>query len=276
MKKIIIPFDGTNFSNGAFDFANRLNQVQPILLAGLFLPQIDYANMWSYSGGGISGPIFIPLVEDADVAVINENIIRFRHLCEKNHIEYRVHEDYREFALPELKHESRFADLMLIGSEEFYRNLGTNGPNAFLKDAIHHAECPVLIVPEHFTFPENLVLAYNGSEDAVFAIKQFAYLFPELTKLPTLLVTADSRHPNQDFPDRINIEELVARHFSQLTLMKLEFDPRSYFGTWITDKRSSLLVCGAFGRSSLSETIRKSFVSDVISSHRVPVFIAHR
>ncbi|HYJ37447.1 MAG TPA: hypothetical protein VEV87_02480 [Chitinophagaceae bacterium] len=276
MKKIIIPFDGGNFSKGAFEFANKLNQSEPILLAGLFLPQVDYANLWSYSGGGMAGPVFVPLVEDADVEVITHNIVLFRSLCEKNGIEYRVHENYFEFALPELKKETRFADLMVIGSEDFYKNMGTKGPNAYLRDAMHGSECPVVIVPDNFSFPESVVLAYDGSESSVFAIKQFAYVFPHLTSLPTLLVTADVKRPTKDFPEQSNIEELAARHFSQLTFMKLEFDPRKYFGSWMIERKSSILVCGAFERSAFSEAIRKSFVNEVISAHQLPVFLAHR
>ncbi len=276
MKKVIIPFDGVNFSKAAVEFAIRLNRIEPILLSGLFLPQVNYSNLWSYSGGGVAGSIFVPLVEDADVEVIQQSIARFKHVCEKNAIEYRVHQDYMEFALPELKRETRFADLLLVGSQEFYKNMGTQGPNAFLKDAIHNAECPVLIVPEFVSFPENVVLAYDGSEDSVFAIKQFAYLFPNLTTLPTLLVTSDVKHSDKDFVERDNIEELASRHFSNLTLSKLEFDAHHYFGAWMAEAKSAILVAGSFGRSVFSEVIRKSFVTDVISSHQVPVFIAHR
>ncbi len=276
MKKIIIPFDGGNFSKGAFEFANKLNQFEPILLVGLFMPQVDYANLWSYSGGGMAGPVFMPLVEDADVEVIANNIVRFKNLCERNGIEYRVHENGFDFSLPELKMETRFADLLLIGDEAFYKNIGTDVPNAYLRDAMHHAECPVLIVPEEYSFPENVILSYDGSESSVFAIKQFAYLFPNLTKLPALLITADAKHSGNDFPEQGNIQELAARHFSQLTFMKLEFDPYKYFSTWMVDRKSSILVSGAFERSAISEAIKKSFVSKVITAHQLPVFIAHR
>ncbi len=275
MKKIVIPFDGGHFSKGAFEFAIKLNQLEPVLLSGLFLPQVDYANLWSYSGGGMAGPVFMPLVEDADVEVITDNIIRFKAMCERNGIEHRIHENYFDFALPELKKETRFADLMIIGSEEFYRNLGTKGPNAFLRDAMHHTECPVVIVPENFRFPESVVLAYDGSDSSVFALKQFAYLFPDLTSLPTLLITADQKHPGRVFPEQSNIEELAGRHFTQLSFMKLEFDPVKYFGSWMMEKESCILVSGAFERSAFSESVRKSFVSDVISDHRIPVFLAH-
>jgi hypothetical protein len=101
-------------------------------------------------------------------------------------------------------------------------------------------------------------------------------VFPHLTSLPTLLVTVDAKRPNKDFPEQSNIEELAARHFSQLTFMKLEFDPRKYFGSWMIEQKSSILVCGAFERSAFSEAIRKSFVNEVISAHQLPVFMAHR
>jgi hypothetical protein len=276
MKKVIIPFDGVNFSKGAFEFASRLNQVEPILLAGLFLSLVDYANLGNYSGGAVAGPVYLPLVEDADAEVITNNIARFKASCEKSGIEYRVHEDYFDFTLTELKKESRFADLMVIGSEEFYKNTSIAGPNTFLKDAMHDSECPVVIVPEEFPFPESVVLAYDGSESSVFAIKQFAYLFPDLTGLPTLLVTADTKRPEKGFPEQSNIEELAARHFSQLTFMKLEFDARKYFSSWMMERKSCILVCGAFERSTFSEAIKKSFVSEVIAAHQLPVFMAHR
>jgi hypothetical protein len=276
MKKVIIPFDGGNFSQGAFNFAKMMNEEEPILLTGLFLSQVDYANLWAISGGGVAGPVFVPFAEGEEIEVITDTIVRFKSLSEKYHIEHRVHEDYLEFALPELRHETRFADLLILGSEDFFKNIGTQTPNAFLKDAIHGSECPVVIVPETFNIPESVVLAYDGSESSVFAIKQFAYLFPESAKLPTLLITGNPKHPANGFPEQSNIEELASRHYSELTFMKLEFDPYKYFDAWMMERKATILVSGAFERSAFSESIRKSFVSEVIASHQLPVFIAHR
>lgn len=52
MKKIVIAFDGTNFSEGALAFAIGLNKLSPLLLVGSFLPQIDLSSSWSYAMGG--------------------------------------------------------------------------------------------------------------------------------------------------------------------------------------------------------------------------------
>ena len=61
----------------------------------------------------------------------------------------------------------------------FYENIGIHSSYDYLKDVLHDVACPVLLVPEKFDFPESVILAYDGSEESVYAIKQFAYLFPE-------------------------------------------------------------------------------------------------
>ena len=273
MKKILLAFDGTHFSEGAFEFARGLNELEPILLLGVFVPQTNYANLWSYANAG-NGPMLIPLLEPEDSDIIQQNMDRFGELCQRNKIQYRLRKDFFEFALPELKKETRFADLAILGGENFYNNFGGNEPNEYLKEAMQSFECPVLVVPEKYEFPQSNVLAFDGSESSVYAIKQFAYLFPELTNNHTLLVYASGH--NQAFPEQECIEELVSRHFSNSVSVKLDMDPKREFASWLDDKKTAILVSGAFGRSSISQFFKKSFVSDVISAHRLPVFIAHR
>lgn len=273
MKKILLAFDGTHFSTGAFEFARKLNEVEAVLVTGAFLPQAQAANLWSYADG-MSGPMFIPLVEGKDTELIKANIAKFEMLCQKHGMEYRVHEDDFDFALPELKEETRFADLLIIGSEVFYKNLGGK-LNEYLQDVLHGSECPVLVVPETYDFPETIILSYDGTGSSVYAIKQFAYLFPEMSKKPALLVYAREDGKNE-FPKQSNIEELTARHYSDLTMMKLDMPPKKFFGTWMGNRKGTLLVSGAFGRSGVSQLIKKSFIYDVIADHHLPVFITHR
>ena len=273
MKKVLIVFDGTRFPTGSFHFANELNKLQPILLTGVFLPQTDIANLWSYGSGG-AGPMFVPLVETVDAEVIQRNIETFSKLCTKNNIEFRVHKDIMDLAIPQLKRETRFADLLIVGTETFYANLGSPGHNEYLRDAVEQAECPVLLVPEKAEVPASIVLAYDGSKSSVYAIKQFAYLFPELTSRPVLLVYVSQKE--NDLPELTNIQELAARHFSDLTFLKLEMNPKKYFNAWLTEKKGAMLVAGAYGRSGFSQLFKSSFASDIIDEHTMPVFIAHK
>jgi hypothetical protein len=205
---------------------------------------------------------------------VQENIKRFGDYCIKNGIEYRVHKDFDDFALPELKKETRFADLLIISGETFYKNSGSDEPSEYLKEALHGVECSVIVVPEDIQFPDTNILAYDGSASSVYAIKQFAYLFPELTGNETVLVYANEKE-NEELPDQVNIEELASRHYNNLVISKVHADPKNFFHSWLQEKRNSILVSGAFGRSGFSRLFHKSFISDIIKEHKLPVFISH-
>lgn len=274
MKKIILAFDGVHFSEGAFEFAKRINDEERVLLTGVFLPQANYANLWSFARARTE-PLFVPLVEADEAEVIQKHIKRFETLCQKNTIEYRVHKDFFDFALPALKKESRFADLMILGSQSFFENMGVDEPNVYLKDMLHATECPVIVVPEHFELPESNILCYDGSASSVFAIKQYAYLFPGSSRCETLLVTANNGD-QEELPEEENIQELVARHFPNLSINNLHVRRGDQFRSWIQEHSRFMLVSGSFGRSSFSQVFKKSFVSGIIGVHKSPVFLAHR
>ncbi len=274
MKKVLLAFDGSHFSEGAFAFAKQLHDKKRLLLTGAFLPQVEYSNLWSYSGGGMSGSVFIPMVEDSDAEDIRKNMERFESQCVHNGIEYRIHKNFLDFGIAELKKETRFADLLILGSESFYAESETSEPNEYLVHALEGVECPVIVVPEKFVFPRTNILAYDGSESSVFAIKQFAYLFPELCGNPSQLVYA-KKDGNNTLPDEVNMEELAARHFRDLELFKFEGHPRDYFSKENLESCDAILVCGSFGRKGLSSLFHKSFVSDILKQRSVPVFIAH-
>jgi len=265
-------FDGQHFSKGAFDFACRLNEAEPILLTGIFLPSIDYTSTIVYYMG-IESPLYYPMLDSED-EMIAENIKKFKALCEKNNISYRVHEKIAGTILDGIRHETRYADLLILSSELFYINLGTGTQNEYLHNTAHNAECPVLLVPEKYQYPSSVVLAYDGSASSIFAIKQFAYLFPQLTSLNTILVYVSAK--GDDLPDSDYVKEFTARHFPSLSFLKLDIDPKHYFNTWLQEAGSSILVTGAYGRSLVSEIFKRSFVSEIIKDNSMPVFVAHK
>jgi hypothetical protein len=272
MKKIILAFDGKHFSEGVMQMAEWLNTSQPILMTGVFLSPVDYREIIGYSGMGIGTPVMMPPME-TDETLVNTNIRKFEDRCTRAGFEFRVHKDTDLFALQELVTETRFADLLIVSSELFYENIQKNQPNDYLRKTLHESECPVLLVPEHFVPPFSLILAYDGKASSVFAIKQFAYLFPELCSMDTLLVSV--AEDSSDLPRQDYIGELCARHFDALTMQNLTGENKQSFATWVSEKRGSLLVTGAYGRGELSTMFRKSFVTEVIRAHKIPLFIAH-
>lgn len=275
MKKILLVVDGNHYSPGAFEFVRRLNEMEPVLVTGVFVPQLTYASLWSYAA--VAGPesVYIPLLDEEDDEEVAKSIEQFELQCQRNDIRYRLHKDFSDFALPELKRESRFADVMMLSGELFYKEILGSNQFDYMRTALHEAECPVLIIPENKPFPESNILAYDGQEEAVFAMKQFAYLFPELAKNKTLLVYAGEKGET-DFPAMEYVTELATQHYPDLTFYKLEAEPETYFAAWLAEQKNTLLVSGSFSRSVLSQAFRKSFVADIIREHHVPVFVAHK
>lgn len=271
MKKVIIAFDGQHFPEGALRMAAWLNQQQDLLLTGVFLSSVDYREVIGFSGASMGMPIIPP--PPAEAEDIGPSIARFKEFCRTQGMEFSVHRDTDLFALQQLTQETRFADLLILSSELFYENIDKDQPNEYLRRTLHLAECPVLLVPERFEEPGNLVLSYDGKASSVYALKQFAYLFPEICSLETLLVTAEDE--NKDVPQMDLITELAGRHYPNLTVETLVGETRSSFGRWMDGKPRALLVAGAFGRGEISNIFRHSFITDVIRAHRVPIFVAH-
>jgi hypothetical protein len=272
MKKIIIAFNGAHFSPAGFEFARKINELQPVLLTGVFMTEASYTSLWSYTAG-MAGPSYIPLIEEIP-DVVENSISHFEDMCVRNGISYRVHNDQGKFAIPELKKETRFADLLIIGSDAFFQSQVGVNPIDYLKEALHEAECPVMVIPDKYEFPECNILAYDGSRDCVFAIKQFVYLFPELCGNKTVLVFF--RNDTHDrLPDEIYIEELASQHFTDLELLKLDIDPKKDFTKWLRANKNAVLVSGSFGRSAISQFLKRSFAEGIIEERNMPVFIAH-
>lgn len=274
MKKIIIALDGEHFPHGAFEFAKYINQQSPVLVAGIFLSPVDYSRVLAFSG--VDGVTLLPewLMQNENEELVNRNIILFRESCEREGLHYRVHRDNNLMALASLLEESRFADLLLVSSELFFRNTGRQ-PNLYLEEILKKSECPVMLVPEKFQAPARLVLTYDGSESAVFAIKQFVYLFPELAGQDALLLSL-SGHPEDTIPEYSMATELFAGHYPKLELQHLVMNNKTDFVNWMKGRTNSYIIMGAFSRSLFSELFRKSFATAVIREIPMPIFISHK
>src|SRR5688572_11225336 len=116
MKKILLAFDCTQFSEGAFGFAKWMNQREPILLTGAFLPHFNYSALWSYASAE-NAALLMPPLESEEAEAAQRNVAHFERLCRKNNIDFVVHKEFFDFALPEFKIETRFADMVILSSQ---------------------------------------------------------------------------------------------------------------------------------------------------------------
>ena len=274
MRKVILALDGEHFPKGAFEFASAMHREEAILLVGVFLSPVDLSKIVAYTG--LEAVPLMPSLADSDYSEqVQKNITLFQERCVSEGLEFRVHNDAENLPLASLVKETRFADLVLISRESFFSNISKNQPNEYMQEFLKKTDCPVLIVPDMPDTPERIVLLYDGDASSLFAIKQFAYLFPEKCKLPTTLVET-TMSPDDRLEDQELVAELAARHFSDLTLQEVALHDRREAAAFLSGQEKSWLVTGAYGRSLFSNLFRKSFADELIQRLALPLFIAHK
>lgn len=272
MKRILFVGTGEQFPKGAFAFLQSLQDRQDLCVTGLFFCPLDYAAVAAASHVPIATPYL--KVREREKAIVDRQKALFHQECNLRHIKNHLHENDDRWDKTLFARESRFSDLVVLSGELFCDDSNESQPNFYLQEALHSAECPVMIVPEDYTPPAHLVIGYDGSKDSVYAIKQFCYLFPQYTDLPTELVYVRDE-PSEEIPEMDKLRHFAQLHFSSLGLSKLHFKAAKYFSEWLNEKSPVMLITGSYGRSAFSYVTKKSFAEQAIHHHGMPLFIAH-
>src|SRR5574338_804521 len=111
MKDFLAVFDGLRLSKSTFQYAQQLARSAEAHLTGVFLNDPTYR---SYNVSEVLNTVpdadnAITLLEEKDKMKRENAALWFQKECEKSHAEFSIHRD-KNIALPELKHESVFAD----------------------------------------------------------------------------------------------------------------------------------------------------------------------
>ena len=274
MKKIILALDGEHFPKGAFELAAQLHRQEPVLATGVFLSPVDVSKIVAYTG--LEAVPLMPAMVEGDYSdKVKNNIDLFKEKCINEGMEFRIHNDSENLPLASLIKETRFADLVFISRESFFSNISKEQPNEYMQELLKRTECPVIIVPDDFVAPEHITLLYDGEASSVFAMKQFAHLFPNLLTLPASLTEITAR-PDEHLPDQDAVAELAARHFNDLTLNEMAMENKKQFVSWLSTEPHTWVVMGAYGRSLFSTLFKKSFADEIINRVQLPLFIAHK
>lgn len=275
MKKVLFVCDGEHFSKGVFQFAAFLNQQEKILLTGIFLPAVDYSrqSVWNYVSA-YEGIVTVPELFEEDTEIINKNIKKFSKLCKENHVNFHIRKEITFSTVEDLLEETRYADLVLIGSEFFYSHLLSDKPSDQLTQVLHGTECPALLIPEVFAPPEDIIMTYDGSSSSMASIRQFSLLMEKILPLPVQVIYfhegKENRLPNED-----DIREYLNSHFSKVDFKILQSHEILSLNIWMTQYINPILVSGSYSRSWISRFFKKSFIAESIHNHRYPVFIYH-
>ncbi len=274
MKKIVFISDSSNFSKKTFEFLRSLYEKEPFLLTGAFFHSVNYGLVIPNTFAPDAGP-FVKYTKH-ELFAYTSGIQEFKSLCLKHQIEYRVHQEGDEWDIRDFIKESRFADLVVMSGEHFFGDIEEEQPNEFLTQALSHAECPVLVVPDKAKPVKRIAVAYDGTKESMYALKLFSATFPGFRDLPTDIYYWVNK-TDDDIPDLEYVEEFVGRHFSNANFREMFFDAEKYSALWLQANKSedTIFVCGSYHRSKMSTWFRKSFSHGIIKEHAAIVFVAH-
>jgi hypothetical protein len=276
MKKILLAIDADHVDTEVIHFACNIATFTHSTLTGYFLgdPREEEAvvNMAFVAGYNetVSTHCLPTAADRRQFAFIQQ----FERTCAVRGIRCQVLNNSKRNAAQAILEESRFADLVILQPTLSFEKKLEEAPTALVKDILANAECPVLVAPLSPTGIEEIVFAYDGSRSAVFAIKQFTYLFPELAdkKAIVLQVNKDDSLP---VTDKEKLGKWLRMHYSSIGFQVLKGKASEELYCGLSGKQNTIVVMGAFGRGWLSGLFKPATAGLLLKTLNLPFFITH-
>ena len=279
MEKILLALDVARFNNNVLDFACYLASITNSKLTGIFLGALQEDEL-PVRKSLMSNPHIETLVagditEDPKRRQLCDDTTKlFKNTCQNNGVCYSIH---RNQGVPEdeIIAETRFSDLLIVDAEMSFEERKESTPTRFVKEVVKKSECPIVITPFSYSAIDEVLLAYDGSSSSVFAIKQFAYLFPEFKEKRLTILQVDD---GNDLPivNKDRIAELLESHYSTIRFEILHGKPADEIFGYLLQKENMFVIMGAFSRKILGNLFKDSTAELILKAVNLPVFIAHR
>jgi nucleotide-binding universal stress UspA family protein len=277
MKKIIAAFDGLKYSKSTRDYALYIAGQTKAHLVGVFLDDPTYTSYKIYEliSDSETSVQKMKKLDEKDKAAREAAASDFERSCSEQKLEYSLHHD-RKVAISDLKHETIYADLLIINSSETLTHYVEKPPTRFIREILEDAQCPVLLVPPKFKKAEKIKLLYDGAPSSVHAIKMFSYMLPQLKTLDTEVISVKPYGQTLHLPDTKLMKEFMKRHFPKATYTVLKGFPEVEIMKYLRETgENSFVVLGAYRRGFISRWFHESMADTIMKDLKLPLFIAH-
>lgn len=277
MKKFLAVFDGYKMSKSTLEYAVQITRRAGAQLVGVFLDEAIYRsyNLYKVLTSYENSEEVIKQLDERDRQKREDAASLFQKTCDKNGVKFSIHRD-KGIAIQELKHESMFADLIIIHKTETFSNSREKPPTRFIRDLLTDVQCPVLLVPANYTNVKKVTMLYDAGPSSVYAIKMFSYLFNGVMDLPVEVFTVNENMSSPRLPDNKLIREFMKRHFPSADFKILKgVAEEQILGHLRLHKGSELVVLGAYRRTEISRWFKISMADILMKETDIPLFIAH-
>jgi hypothetical protein len=277
MKKIIAALDGLQYAESTEAYAVQIARQEKMHLFGVFLDDPTYTSYKIYdliTKEGVNNTKLKKL-EAKDKTTRTAAAENFESACRKSGITYSIHHDHNT-PIQELKHESIYADLLVINAKETLTHYPEKVPTRFIRDLLTDAQCPVLLVQDTYQPINKIILLFDGEPTSVHAIKMFSYLMPHLKELDTEVISVKPSDTSLHVPDNKLMKEFMKRHYPNANYTIVKGWPEDEIVKRLKKQAAgALVVLGAYKRGSLSRWLRESMADTLMKEIKLPLFIAH-
>ncbi|MDO6430564.1 universal stress protein [Flavitalea sp. BT771] len=271
MKRILLLLDG-------------LHEPSRILTSILSIVKTDHSFVHiillhrSYILANLSYPLTtdLPLVEtqqEEDRQLLEDNLQLIQHTFSMSKVNYDVEQG--DVPLEEILQNSAFADLILADARIMFSDLLYFPLRITFKDLLADAHCPVLLLREDISQVERIVLAYDGSDSSIYAMKHFSYLFPIWRSLPAYLVTIQASGDNE-LEHQQYIRSWLPRHFDHVEVEIMQGRASEELPGFINRYTDNMIVVmGSYGRTAVSRFFRQSLANAILEKTAASLFTTH-
>jgi len=125
-------------------------------------------------------------------------------------------------SIKELLSECQFADLLIIRKSNYDSQCTHYGQKKNLREVLSKTDCPVLVVPDDHSKVEQILLVYDGSHNALNAIKLLRITMAPLGReLPVTVIIPCSKNNGLSSTQEKMLIEYLRLHFKDLGIHKV-------------------------------------------------------
>ena len=271
MKKVLLIFNGINSPENVLSFIKKNLKTEGVQFHGIFIRKLQRDQPYNYPFpndlSATAVDYSIETEEAESYRLIHIYINLFEGECRANNMEFKT-DFFIETPLEHLIANSGFVDLIISDRK-------TEFDDDSIDKLLVKAHCPVLLVGTAEVPLTQAVLTYDGSANSMHAIRQYKYLFPELASLQTHLLSVVDEDVRQNEKENTQLNDWLAQHFKNFTINIRYGHPELEMVDFINRSGNSIVVMGAFGRSSLSRWLQSSHAEKILSDTKATVFTTH-
>jgi nucleotide-binding universal stress UspA family protein len=278
LQSMVVGLDGSVYSTRAVEFGLCWARYWHAVLVGLGI--VDAPGICN------APPVFgVDLYQDekaqrdarrlADAhRTVAQRLVHYTQRCVEAGVTYQVRQ---EVGAPAdcLLLNAQECDLMVLGQQTFFHFGTQDKPDDTLSVVVKQSPCPVIAVPATLPEGRTVIVAYDGSAPATRALHMFQALGLSVA-YDVHVVCVDAQQQRAAGWAEHAMAFLHGHHIAaQPHVLVTSASPAHVLLEQVHQLQASLLIMGAYGRSSLREFLGHSVTHTLLQESPVPLFLYH-